>query len=83
MINTEKVIDFYTDVFGNEVNVYEQIHKYTICYKGYIFVGDKEDGYNEHGYDKWEDAKEVYDAYPGMVIIRDNEYGVVYDGEWS
>ena len=85
MINTDKIIDFYTDTFGNEVDVYEQVEKYTIAYKGHLFEGDKENGYNQHNYDKWEDAKAIYDAYPEMNIsIRDNEYGVVFeDGDWN
>ena len=32
MINTEKEIGFYTDVFGNEITEYEQIEKYTVCF---------------------------------------------------
>ena len=31
MINTNNVVGFYTDVFGNEVNEYEQINRYTVC----------------------------------------------------
>lgn len=68
---------FYTDVFDNEVTVYEQIEKYSICYKGYLFDGDSE-GYNVHGYDRWEDTKAIYDAYPDIVSTRDNEYGVTF-----
>lgn len=83
MVNTNKVIDFYTDVFGNEIDVYEQVERYTVWYKGYLFDGDT-DGYNEHGYDKFEDAITLYDAYGDMIHIKDNEYGVSFDyGEWS
>lgn len=82
MINTEKVVGFYTDVFGNEIDEYEQIEKYTVWYEGHLFEGDK-DGYNEHGYDKFEDAMALYKAYGDMIHIRDNEYGVVFEyGEW-
>ena len=83
MVNTDKVIGFYTDVFGNEVDEYEQIERYTVWYEGYLFDGDT-DGYNEHGYDKFEDAITLYDAYGDMIHIKDNEYGVSFDyGEWS
>ena len=35
-------------------------------------------------YDRWEDAKAIYDAYPDIVSIRDNEYGVTFSyGYWS
>ena len=67
MVNTDKVVGFYTDVFGNEVDEYEQIERYTVWYEGYLFDGDT-DGYNEHGYDKF-----LYDAYGDMIHIKDNE----------
>lgn len=84
MVDTNKVIGCYTDVFGNEIDEYEKIEKYSVCYKGHIFKGDT-DGYNVHGYDKWEDAIAIYNAYPDMdITIKDNEYGVTFaDGEWS
>ena len=83
MISGEKVVGFYNDAFGNEIDVYEQIHKYTVWYEGYLFCGDA-DGYNEHGYDKWEDAIALYDAYGDMIHITDNEYGVTFEyGEWN
>ena len=83
MINTDKVVGFYTDVFGNEVDEYEQIEKYSVCYEGYLFEGDT-DGYNEHGIDRWEDAISIYNAYPDIVSIRDNEYGVTFsNGDWN
>ena len=83
MVNTQKVVGFYTDCFRNEITEYEQIEKYSVCYKGYLFVGDT-DGYNVHGYDRWEDAKAIYDAYPELVSIHDNEYGVTFaKGDWS
>ena len=37
MVNTDKVVGFYTDVFGNEIDEYEQIERYTVYYKGHIF----------------------------------------------
>ena len=61
MINTNKVIGSYIDVFGNEINEYEQIERYTVWYEGHLFEGDS-DGLNEHGYDRWEDAMGVYVA---------------------
>ena len=83
MIDTDKVVWFYNDVFGNEVDEYEQIERYTVLYEGYLFEGDA-DGYNEHGYDKFEYAIALYHAYGDMVHIKDNEYGVSFDyGEWS
>lgn len=83
MINTEKVIGFYTDVFGNEIDEFEQTTRYTVWYEGHIFEGDK-DGFNEHGYDRWEDAVALYYTYGDMIHISDNEYGVSFDyGEWN
>ena len=83
MVNTDRVIGFYTDAFGKEVNEYEQIERYTVWYEGYLFDGDK-DGYNEHGYDKFEDDIALNHAYGDMIHIKDNEYGVSFDyGEWS
>lgn len=83
MINTNKVIGSYIDVFGNEINEYEQIERYTVWYKGYLFEGDS-DRLNEHGYDKWEDAIALYVAYGDMIHIRDNRYDVTFEyGEWN
>ena len=55
MIDTEKVVGFYTDVFGNEIYEYEQIERYSIRYEGVLFEGDKE-GYNERTTDSWDEA---------------------------
>ena len=83
MINTDKVIGFYTDMFGNEIDVYEQKAKYTVWYEGQLFDGDI-DGYNEHDINKWEDAIALYYTYGNMIHIRDNEYGVSFDnGDWN
>lgn len=83
MINTNKVIGSYVDIFGNEINEYEQIERYTVWYEGYLFEGDS-DGLNEHGYDKWEDAIALYVAYGDMIRIRDNRYDVTFEyGEWN
>ena len=83
MINTEKVVGFYTDVFGNEIDEYEQIERYTVWYEGHIFEDDK-DGFNEHGYDRWEDAIALYHTYGDMIHIKDNEYDVTFEyGEWQ
>ena len=83
MINTNKVIGSYIDVFGNEINEYEQIERYTVWYVGHIFEGDSNE-LNEHGYDKWEDAIALYVAYGDMIHIRDNRYDVTFDyGEWN
>lgn len=78
MINTDKVIGFYTDVFGNEIDEYEQKARYTVCYEGYLFEGDT-DGLNEHDYDRFEDAIALYDAYGDMIHIKDNLYDVSFD----
>ena len=83
MVNTNKEIGFYTDVFGNEITEYEQIERYTVWYEGYLFDGDT-DGYNEHGYDRFEDAIALYHAYGDMIHIEDNEYGLSFDyGDWN
>ena len=83
MINTDKVIGFYTDVFGNEIDEYEQIERYTVSYYGYLFEGDTA-GYNEHGYDNINDALALYNVYGDMIQIKDNEYNVVFEsGEWN
>ena len=82
MIDTERVIDTYIDAFGNEIDVYEQQYRYTVFYDGYLFYGDTE-GYNEHGYDSWEDAIALYDCYGDMIHIRDNKYEVTFQyDEW-
>lgn len=83
MVNTDKVIGFYTDMFGNEIDEYEQIEKYTVGYEGHIFEGDT-DGWNEHGYDRLEDAMALYYRYGDMIQIKDNEYGIIFShGEWN
>lgn len=83
MINGEKIVGFYTDVFGNEIDEYEQIERYSIRYEGHIFEGDIE-GYNEHGIDKWEEAFDIYNAYSDIVSIHDNKYGCTFvNGEWT
>lgn len=81
--NTNKVIGSYIDVFGNEINEYEQIERYTVWYEGHLFEGDS-DGLNEHRYDKWEDAIALYVAYGNMIHIKDNRYDVTFEyGEWN
>lgn len=85
MVDTNKEIGFYTDVFGNEITEYEQIERYTVNYKGFIFEGDT-DGWNELNTDKWEEAYEFYNIYSNdmEVYIRDNEYGILFSyGDWN
>ena len=85
MISTDRVIGFYTDVFGREIDEYEQIERYTVCYKGHIFDGDT-DGYNTFKTDSWDDAIRFYNTYGNNteVYIKDNEYDVTFsDGDWS
>ena len=83
MLDTNKAIGFYTDVFGSEIGEYEQVEKYTVWYEGHLFEGDS-DGFNEHGYDGWEDAIALYNTYGDMIHIKDNEYDVTFEyGEWN
>jgi len=87
MINSDKVIGYYTDVFGNEIDLYEQKSKYTLWYNAKLHEEDKEDGFNSIDYDRWEDAIENYNYMVAQgvpdVSLADNEYGVTLkDGEW-
>ena len=86
MIKTNKVIGFYTDAFGNEIDEYEEIERYEVCYNGHFFDGDR-DGWNGYKCDEWETAKGVYDFFVAKGVechINDNEYDVVFcDGEWK
>ena len=84
MVNTQKVIGFYTDCFGNEIDEYEQIEKYTVWYKGCFFEGDTE-GWNSAGFDSWENAYSFYNSFGFKDgYIKDNEYGCTFaDGEWN
>ena len=83
MVDTNKAIGFYTDVFGNEIDEYEQVEKYTVWYEGHLFEGDS-DGFNEHGCDRWEEAIALYNIYGDMIHIRDNEYDITFEyGEWN
>lgn len=86
MINTEKVIGFYEDVFGNEVDIYEEITKYTVCYKGCLFDGDQADKWNSVDTDSWTEAKLIYNMIQNQneVYITDNEYSVTFShDEWN
>lgn len=57
-------------------------YRYTVSYKGYLFVGDS-DGWNFHGYDRWEDVNSLINAYGDIIEVEDNEYGVTWaQGEW-
>ena len=83
MIDTEKIVGSYTDIFGNEINEYEQIPRYTVWYEGMLFEGDTE-GLNEHGYDTLEEATALYNVYGDMIHIKDNEYNCTFEyGEWN
>ena len=83
MINTNKEIGFYTDIFGNEITEYEQIERYTVWYEGYLFEGDT-NGYNEHKYDNFKDAIALYQNYGDIIHIKDNEYGITFEyGDWN
>ena len=85
MIQTDKVIDWYEDEYGNEVDIYEEIEKYTVCYNGSVFVGDDENGWNEFNTDSFKEAIGFYNTYSDVmdVYIQDNEYGIIYQyGDW-
>lgn len=87
MVSTEKVVGFYVDVFGNEVDEYEQVHKYSVWYNACIFEGDKEKGWNSADFDRWEDAYSFYESFGSIHFngyIQDNEYGCTFaNGEWN
>ena len=56
--------------------------RYEVYYEGYLFDGDK-DGFNRHEVDNREQAFGIYDAYPDIVTVVDNYYGVCFaNGEW-
>lgn len=79
--NFDKVVGFYVDAFGNEVDEYEMLYKYTVCYKGRVFEGDR-DGWNEYNTDGLGEAMSLCrmlhnDGY--KVYITDNEYDAYYD----
>ena len=83
MIDTQKVINTYTDVFNREIDEYEQMERYTVWYEGKLFDGDT-NGYNKHNFDKWEEAIQLYYTYGDMIHIKDNYYDVSFDyGEWN
>ena len=50
MISTSCVVGFYEDIFGNEIDEYEQTERYTINYEGVLFEEDSE-GFNSHDID--------------------------------
>lgn len=57
--------------------------RYDVLYEGYLFEGDNVEGLNVHGFDRWEDAIDLYNVYGDMIEIRDNEYGVIFShDEW-
>ena len=58
--------------------------RYTVSYEGYLFYGDNENGWNHHGYDRWEDVQSLINAYGDIIEVTDNEYGVPFaHGEWN
>lgn len=82
MFDTNNVVGFYIDAFGNEIDEYEQKSRYTVLYEGRIFEGDT-DGLNVRDYDKLEDAIALYYAYGDAIHIKDNQYDVSFDyGDW-
>lgn len=60
--------------------------KYTITYKGFIFEGDEENGWNSRETNDWAYAISIYDNYAdeeNEMYITDNEYGVTFsNGVW-
>ena len=76
-----KLNDHYLTSFIRS-HEYEQIERYSVRYNGKLFEGDS-DGYNERGVDRWEDAIAIYNAYPDIVSIHDNQYDCTFSkGEW-
>lgn len=56
--------------------------RYTVIYKGYLFFGDHNDR-NFHDMDDWGEVHSLMDAYPDIITVKDNEYGVTWaNGEW-
>jgi len=56
--------------------------RYTVAYKGFLFVGDN-DGWNFHETNSYSEAMGIANAYPDIVEVTDNEYGVTWrNGEW-
>lgn len=60
--------------------------RYTLIYKGYLFEGDNAFGWNFHDYADWGEVAAIYNFYGVYsdlsMEIRDNEYGVNFNGEW-
>ena len=82
MIDGKQIIGFYEDCFGNEIDEYEQITRYTVYYSTALFDGDN-DEYNEINIDNWQDAIQLYNVYGDIIHIKDNEYDVTFSyGEW-
>lgn len=57
--------------------------RYTVIYEGYLFYGDSK-GVNRFDTNSWDEAIETWHAYHDgtHMEIRDNEYDVIFDGEW-
>ena len=56
--------------------------RYTVSYEGYLFYGDS-DGLNRHDYNNWNEVQSLMAAYPDLIRVDDNEYGVIWEnGEW-
>ena len=57
--------------------------RYTVSYDCYLFVGDKDEGINRHEYNSWDEVQSLINAYPDVIRVDDNEYGVTWEkGEW-
>lgn len=57
--------------------------RYTISYDGYLFYGDNETGFNSFDLDRWDEVSSLMAAYPDLINVTDNEYGVSWSrGEW-
>jgi len=63
---------------------------YTLVYKGYLFEGDSDEGYNRFSTDSWDNVISIFNAYSAEqrnemdMSIDDNIYGVSLDadGAW-
>lgn len=57
--------------------------RYTVVYKGSLFYGDNDDGWNFHDYDHWEDVQNLINTYGDIIEVVDNEYDTHWkNGEW-
>lgn len=75
---TDRVVDSYVDVFGNEIDVYEEVCRYVV---GWEECGE----WVKHECKNERDAWDLYYAHENdRARLYDNQYGIsFYDGEWD